>query len=175
MKLFKILIISFLLLSCNNKKSNPPNIVIIMSDDLGYGGIGSYGNKEILTPNLDFLANNGIKFNDFHSNGTVCTPTRSSLITGLYPQKTGLEGVIYAKGKTRSYGLDSNLVTIADVFKENNYNTAIVGKWHLGYEQKFNPVYFGFDEFYGYVSGNIDFHTHRDGAGYHDWYHNKKK
>ena len=98
MKFFKICIFLFLFLGCNIEKSNYSNVIIIMSDDLGYGGIGSYGNKQILTPNLDFLANNGIKFNDFHSNGTVCTPTRSSLITGLYPQKTGLEGVIYAKG-----------------------------------------------------------------------------
>lgn len=175
MKFFKIFIFLFLFLGCNIEKSNYSNVIIIMSDDLGYGGIGSYGNKQILTPNLDFLANNGIKFNDFHSNGTVCTPTRSSLITGLYPQKTGLEGVIYAKGETRNYGLDPKFTTLADVFKENNYKTAIIGKWHLGYDPKFNPTNFGFDQFYGYVSGNIDFHTHRDGAGYHDWYHNKKK
>jgi len=172
MKIFFILSFTlFFLYSCNTTKINP-NIIVIMADDLGYEGISSFGNKIIKTPNLDKLANQGIKFTDFHSNGTVCTPTRAAFLTGLYPQRSGLEGVIYAKGETRALGLDPNSITIADVLKENSYATSIIGKWHLGYKPKYNPIHYGFDDFFGYVSGNIDFHTHRDGAGYYDWYHN---
>lgn len=149
-----------------------PNIIIIMADDLGYGGIGCYGEPIIETPNLDDLARNGIKFTDFHANGPVCTPTRAALLTGNYQQRSGLEGVIYVRGETREVGLDPSQVTIAELLKNNGYATGIMGKWHLGYKKEFNPVHHGFDEFYGYVSGNIDYHSHYDGAGIYDWWHN---
>lgn len=143
-----------------------------MADDLGYGGIGCFGNTTINTPNIDDLASNGIKFTDFHSNGSVCTPTRAALLTGNYQQRSGLEGVIYARGETRKVGLDTSQVTIAELLKESGYTTGIMGKWHLGYKKEFNPVNQGFDEFYGYVSGNIDYHSHYDGTGIYDWWHN---
>ncbi len=149
-----------------------PNIIIILADDLGYGGVGCFGNTRIETPNIDDLATNGIKLTDFHSNGSVCTPTRAALLTGNYQQRSGLEGVIYVKGKTREVGLDTSLVTIAEVLKNNGYATGIMGKWHLGYRKEFNPVHHGFDEFYGYLSGNIDYHSHYDNAGIYDWWHN---
>ncbi|NND35185.1 MAG: sulfatase-like hydrolase/transferase, partial [Saprospiraceae bacterium] len=163
----------FCLCPVSAQSDTAPNIILIMADDLGYAGIGCYGNQTISTPHLDKLAASGLLFTDFHSNGAVCTPTRAALLTGRYQQRAGLEGVIYAKGPTRSTGLDPSEITIAQLLKSSGYATGIFGKWHLGYEKKFNPTYYGFDEFYGYVSGNIDFHTHYDGAGIYDWWHNK--
>lgn len=154
-------------------KAVKPNIVIILADDLGYGGIGCYGNTSIKTPNLDYLADQGIKFTDFHSNAPVCSPTRAALLTGNYQQRSGIEGVVYASGETREVGLDTHeTVTIAELMKINGYATGIMGKWHLGYKKEFNPVHHGFDEFYGYVSGNVDYHSHYDGSGNYDWWHN---
>jgi len=184
MNLYQLLSGLFLMIfvttACSSRESNssvvvsaPPNIIIIMADDLGYGELGCYGNPDINTPNLDRLAEQGIKFTDFHSNGTVCTPTRAALLTGRYQQRAGLEGVIYVKGETRRMGMSQSEVTLAEVLREAGYSTAIMGKWHLGYDRQYNPVNQGFDEFYGYVSGNIDYHTHYDNAGIYDWFHNQ--
>lgn len=150
-----------------------PNIVLIMADDLGYGGLSCYGNSVLSTPHIDSLAANGIRFTDFHANGSVCSPTRAALLTGKYQQKVGMEGVIYVKGPTRQVGLDPGETTMADLLKDAGYSTGIMGKWHLGYDTVFNPLNFGFDEFHGYVSGNIDFHSHYDNAGIYDWWHNR--
>lgn len=152
-----------------------PNIILIMADDLGYGDIGCYGNKEISTPNIDALAKDGMKLTDYHSNGAVCSPTRAALLTGRYQQRAGIEGVIYAKGPTRQTGLALKEITFAEVLKTCGYVTGIFGKWHLGYNVEFNPVRQGFDEFRGYVSGNVDYHSHIDGAGFDDWWKNLEK
>lgn len=175
-----ILIAVGCLLDCNSNTDNtslvettPPNIILIMADDLGYGELGCYGNTNISTPNLDQMAAKGILFTDFHSNGAVCTPTRAALLTGRYQQRSGLEGVIYVKGETRQVGMAQSEVTLAEILKEAGYTTGIMGKWHLGYNRQYNPVNQGFDEFYGYVSGNIDYHTHYDNAGIYDWFHNE--
>ncbi len=158
--------------SCTPKAPPLPNIILIMADDLGYEGIACFGNDSIQTPNLDQLAAGGLILTDFHSNGSVCTPTRAALLTGKYQQRVGLEGVIYVRGETRQYGLDTSVVTMAEALQRAGYRTGIMGKWHLGYEPEYNPVNHGFEEFYGYVSGNIDFHSHYDNAGIYDWYHN---
>ena len=168
---FIFVLLVFVIASCNSVKP-PPNIIIIMADDLGYGELGCYGNNEIQTPNLDYMAAQGIRFTDFHSNGAVCTPTRAALMTGRYQQRCGLEGVIYVRGETRQLGMDTSEITLPQVLKANGYATAIMGKWHLGYQKEYNPVYHGFDEFIGYVSGNIDYHSHYDNAGIYDWFHN---
>ena len=146
-----------------------PNIVLIMADDLGYGGISCYGNTEINTPNLDSLASSGIKFTDFHSNGAVCSPTRAALMTGKYQQRTGVGGVITAKSH-RDVGLSLNETTMAEEFKKHGYSSGMFGKWHLGYSKDYNPTLQGFDEFTGFVSGNVDYHGHIDQEGYLDWW-----
>ena len=102
----------------------------------------------------------------------MCTPTRAALLTGNYQQRAGLEGVIYVKGETRQVGLDTTEVTMAQLLQRNGYATGIMGKWHLGYQKEFNPVHHGFDEFYGYLSGNVDYHSHYDNAAIYDWWHN---
>jgi arylsulfatase A-like enzyme len=154
------------------KTETKPNIVLIMADDLGYGNLGCYGDTVVQTPALDELATRGIRFTDYHSNGPVCTPTRAALLTGNYQQRSGLEGVIYVQGETRQLGLDTTTITLPELLQKNGYRTGIMGKWHLGYKPQFNPVHHGFDEFHGYVSGNVDYHSHYDNAGIYDWFHN---
>lgn len=152
-----------------------PNIILIMADDLGYGDIGCYGSTKIKTPNIDALAKGGMKFTDYHSNCPVCSPTRAALLTGRYQQRSGIEGVVYAHGPARQTGLALEQITFAEVLKKRGYATALFGKWHLGYNVEFNPAMQGFDEFRGYVSGNVDFHSHIDGAGFDDWWKNLEK
>ena len=152
-----------------------PNIILIMADDLGYGNISCYGSTKISTPNIDALAKGGMKFTDYHSNCPVCSPTRAALLTGRYQQRAGIEGVIYAKGPTRQTGLALEETTFAEVLKTRGYATGLFGKWHLGYNVEFNPARQGFDEFRGYVSGNVDYHSHIDGAGFDDWWKNLEK
>jgi len=159
----------------SSRRSDRPNIILIMADDLGYGDIGCYGSKIISTPNIDALAKGGIKFTDYHSNCPVCSPTRAALLTGRYQQRAGIEGVIYAKGPARQTGLALEETTFAEVLKTRGYSTGIFGKWHLGYNVQFNPARQGFDEFRGYVSGNVDYHSHIDGAGFDDWWKNLEK
>lgn len=171
-KIIFILNFFMLITSCTSKNSSAdlsPNIVMIMADDLGYGDISCYGNTTIRTPNLDLLAANGVKFTDFHSNGAVCSPTRAALMTGKYQQRTGVSGVITAKSH-RDVGLSLSETTIAEEFKKHGYNCGMFGKWHLGYSKEYNPTLQGFDEFTGYVSGNIDYHAHIDQEGYLDWW-----
>ena len=143
-----------------------------MADDLGYGDIGCFGSDYIKTPVLDKMAAEGIKFTDYHSNGAVCSPTRAALMTGNYQQRAGLEGVIYAALDKRIYGISDEQKTMAEYFKEAGYTTGAFGKWHLGYKPEFNPTRHGFDTFYGYVSGNVDYISHIDGAGLYDWWYN---
>ncbi|MHC4511337.1 MAG: sulfatase-like hydrolase/transferase [Planctomycetota bacterium] len=128
-----------------------PNIILIMADDLGYG--------------------DGMKFTDYHSNCPVCSPTRAALLTGRYQQRAGIEGVVTA-AKHRHTGMALEEVTFAEVLKRRGYATGIFGKWHVGYSPEFNPARQGFDEFIGYVSGNVDFHSHIDQAGFDDWWKN---
>ncbi len=152
----------------------PVNFVIIMADDLGYGDLGCYGGERSKTPNIDALATGGLKFLDFHSSGAVCSPTRAGLMTGRYQQRVGVPGVITAAGH-RHIGMPLAEVTFAEVLKEAGYATGMFGKWHLGYQPKFNPVHQGFDQFRGYVSGNVDFFSHVDQVGKYDWWEGDKQ
>ncbi len=160
------------LIACGNREQTQksPNIILIMADDLGYGDISCFGSDYIQTPVLDKMASEGMKFTDYHSNGAVCTPTRAALMTGNYQQRAGLEGVIYAQMGKRMYGIPGDEKTMAEYFKNAGYATGAFGKWHLGYKPEFNPVKHGFDNFYGYVSGNVDYISHRDGIGLYDWW-----
>lgn len=153
-------------------ESTQPNIVLIMADDMGYNDLGCYGSHSIKTPNIDRLAAAGFKLTDYHSNGVVCSPTRASLLTGLYPQEAGVEGVITAKSH-RDTGMSLDKFTLAEYLKGSGYATAIFGKWHLGYKPEFGPNVQGFDQFVGFVSGNVDYFSHIDQEGYEDWWNNK--
>jgi len=143
--------------------------VIIMADDLGYNDLGCNGNTWIKTPNIDRLATSGFRLTDYHSNGVVCSPTRASLLTSLYPQEAGVEGVITAKSH-RGNGMSADKFTLAEYLKGSGYATSIFGKWHLGYKPEFGPNVQGFDQFVGFVSGNVDYFSHIDQEGYEDWW-----
>ncbi|MEM1210715.1 MAG: sulfatase [Planctomycetota bacterium] len=149
-----------------------PNIVIIMADDLGYADLSCYGNDRYQTPHLDAMAAGGMRFTDFHSNGSVCSPTRAALLTGRYQQRSGLSAVVKSSPKhwTHNHGLQLSEFTIADAMKQAGYRTGLIGKWHLGYKPQYNPIHQGFDVFRGYISGNIDFHSHVDEANTLDWW-----
>ena len=140
-----------------------------MADDLGYGDLSCYGHRTIRTPHLDELARGGVRCTDFHSNGAVCSPTRAALMTGRYQQRCGVNGVITAANH-RDKGLALSEWTLGEAMKKPGYETALFGKWHLGYQPRFNPVHQGFDRFNGFVSGNIDYRNHIDQEGYFDWW-----
>ena len=147
-----------------------PNIVVIMADDLGYGDLSSYDGW-IETPALDAMASEGVRFTDFHSSGAVCSPTRAGFLTGRYQQRAGIPNVIYANPAwNRHHGLQPRETSIAELLGAEGYATGIVGKWHLGYRVETNPLRHGFDVFHGYVSGNVDYFSHVDGFGNHDWW-----
>ena len=150
-----------------------PRFVVIMADDLGYGDLGCYGSRRIRTPQLDRLAASGIRLTDFHSSGAVCSPTRAGLVTGRYQQRAGIPAVILADPQrpTHPHGLQQSETTFAEMLGQAGYATALFGKWHLGYYPKYNPVRHGFDQFRGYISGNVDFFSHVDQAGRLDWWH----
>jgi len=180
MKLF-FLVPLFVIISLSNlacaddsvKQSKPPNIIFIMADDLGYGDVSCYGSKTIKTPHIDKLASTGVKCMDYHSNGAVCSPTRAALMTGRYQQRSGVSGVITAKSH-RDKGLPLKEWTMGEAMKELGYHTAMFGKWHLGYAPQFNPIRQGFDEFKGFVAGNVDYHRHIDQEGHFDWWSQDK-
>jgi arylsulfatase A-like enzyme len=161
---------------CTGANDGParPNIVLIMADDLGYGDISCYGGW-ISTPNVDALAAGGMRFTDYHSNGAVCSPTRAALLTGRYQQRCGIDAVVTASGPARETGMAQKEITFAEVLKQRGYVTGLFGKWHVGYRVRFNPTKQGFDEFIGYVSGNVDYHTHIDQAGIDDWWKRDEK
>jgi arylsulfatase A-like enzyme len=146
-----------------------PNIVFILADDLGYGDLGCYGATDLKTPNIDRLATQGIRFTDFYANGCVCTPTRCGLMTGRYQQRIGgLETAIPPGAK--HLGLPPQEKTIADMLRAASYSTALSGKWHLGYKPEMMPTAHGFDHFFGLLSGNHNYWTHRENNGEADLY-----
>lgn len=150
-----------------------PNFVIILADDLGYGDLGCYGNTVNRTPHIDRLAAQGLKFTDFHSNGPMCSATRTALLTGRYQQRFGrqFEGAL-SPGAQPTNGLPLEAVTIAEVLRQAGYATAMYGKWHLGYAPPLMPAQQGFDDFRGLASGDGDHFSHIDRSGSQDWWHN---
>ena len=176
LKKILLFLLIFTLSECTSNKDYPkPNIVFIMIDDLGYGDIGCYGSKINSTPNIDRLAAGGILLTDFHTNGPMCSPTRASLLTGMYQHRFGKKFERAISGKTDfDDGLPQEAVTIAEVLKDAGYNTGMYGKWHLGYHEPFLPTNQGFDEFIGLGAGDGDHHSHIDRWGRKDWWYNDK-
>jgi arylsulfatase A len=126
----------------------PPNVILIMADDLGYNDLSCYGHSEIKTPVLDQLAKDGIRLTSFYSGATVCTPSRMSLLTGAYPSRLGwTQGVVGYLISTKQ-GLNPKALTMAEVFKTKGYATGLIGKWHLGDSEPLRPHRQGFDATY---------------------------
>ena len=169
---FAIFVIMCTAVSRSTAEARLPNFVIILADDMGYGDASCYGSTEVVTPNLDQLAKRGMRFTDFHSSGNVCSPTRAGLMTGRYQDRAGIAAVVNADPKKQEHhrGLQPQEFTFAEALKSKSYATALIGKWHLGYAKKYNPTHHGFDHFRGFVSGNIDYISHYDRMGVHDWW-----
>lgn len=145
-----------------------PNIIFILTDDLGYGDLSCQGGKDIHTPNIDKLFSQGVRFTNFYANCTVSSPTRASLITGQYPDMVGVPGLVRGN-KTDNWGyLLPGVITLPDMLKKTGYQTAIIGKWNLGLETPNLPNERGFDFFHGFLSDMMDdYWNHlREGINY---------
>src|SRR6187431_1367709 len=130
-----------------------PNILLIVTDDMGYGDIGLHDSHDIPTPNIDALMRSGTRFTDAYVSGPFCSPTRAGLMTGKYPQRFGHEFNVGVGTAAVADGLPLTETTIADRLKAVGYRTALFGKWHLGSGEKFHPQSRGFDEFFGFLGG----------------------
>ncbi len=145
-----------------------PNILFILADDLGWGDLSCYGRPDYQTPNLDRLARQGMRFTNAYSAAPVCTPTRVGFHTGRYPARlaVGLEEPIHERSslgeRVKTTGIPLSHPTVSSLIKAAGYDTALVGKWHLGYLPDFGPLNFGFDEFFGIMSGAVDHFSHKD-------------
>lgn len=152
----------------------PPNIVFVLVDDMGYADLGCYESRDIRTPNIDRIASEGVRFENFYANAPVCTPTRCAFITGRWQQRAGFE---FAMGYTaeqvrrvdgewvkepdiHGLGLPVTQPSIAKFLKAAGYATGAFGKWHLGYRDEFNPLHHGFDEYFGELLGHADYYRH---------------
>ena len=149
-----------------------PNVVLIITDDVGYGDIGSYGAPDIKTPNIDSLARAGTRFTDFYANASSCTPTRAGLISGRYQQRFALERPLSATAADEALGLAVTGRSLPQLLRGNGYATALIGKWHLGFKPEFSPNAHGFDSFFGFKSGYIDYYEHTQREGKPDLFEN---
>jgi arylsulfatase A-like enzyme len=138
-----------------------PNVVVIVADDLGIGDVGCYGARDAKTPYLDRLAADGIRFTDWHANSPVCSPSRASLLTGKYPQRCGIPQILFSRPDFNVPGLRAGETTLAGELKKQGYRTSAIGKWHLGTTPESRPLKQGFDSFFGFYSGWIDYYSHR--------------
>ena len=173
LKKFVMIFFCTLLISLN-VRSQRPNIIYIMTDDMGYGDLSGYGRKDYSTPNIDKLASQGIKFVNAYSAGPLCTPTRTAFMTGRYPAKTpvGLLEPLTGNKNDTAFGLTSKYPSIATLMKAAGYQTVLIGKWHLGSLSQHSPAKNGFDYFFGLDSGANDYISHKGDKGKHDLYEN---
>lgn len=137
--------------SCTSTRKKTPNVVLIYMDDMGYGDLSVYGALGHITPNLDEMARNGMRFTNFLAPQAVSTASRAGLLTGCYPNRVGMAGALFPNS---SNGINTEETTVAEMFKQKGYITAIFGKWHLGDQKEFLPLQHGFDEYLGIPYSN---------------------
>ena len=162
-----------------------PNIVFIVADDLGYADLGCYGGRGFdgtgrhsVSPVLDALAANGLRFTQGYANSPVCSPTRFALMTARwqYRLRGALDEPIRSASKgSATLGLPPQVPTLPSLLKAAGYRTALIGKWHLGYPPHFSPLKSGYEEFFGPMSGGIDYFTHKSTVGQHDLYEGEEE
>ena len=144
---------------------SPPNIIVILADDWGRGDYSAFGTKDIRTPSIDRLCREGLTFDNFYANSCVCSPTRAALLTGCYPDRVGVPGVIRHTPENSWGWLSPRAVLLPQVLKPSGYHSAIVGKWHLGLTSPNTPTERGFDFFHGFLGDMMDdYLTHRRGG-----------
>jgi arylsulfatase A-like enzyme len=131
-----------------------PNVIVILADDLGYGDLSCYGADDIATPNIDRMAVEGAKFSSFYVSA-VCSPTRAALMTGSHSTRVDIGGVMFPRN---NHGLNPDEITLPELLKDQGYATAIIGKWHLGNQDMFQPLKHGFDYWYGTPASNNQFY-----------------
>ncbi|MRI01989.1 sulfatase-like hydrolase/transferase [Kriegella sp. EG-1] len=162
-------------------KNEKPNVIVILTDDQGSMDLNSYGAKDLYTPNMDRLAKEGVRFTQFYAAAPVCSPSRAALLTGKTNLRAGLPGNVPIPENADNqgeYGLPTEEVTMAEMLKENGYNTALIGKWHLGHRPQNLPNGQGFDYFFGHQRGCIDNYSHFfywSGPNKHDLYKNEQE
>lgn len=143
--------VAFLLaLISDSQAADKPNVIVILADDLGYGDLSCYGANDIATPNIDQMAAEGARFTSFYVS-PVCSPTRAALMTGSHSTRVGIGGVMFPR---HNHGLNPDEITLPELLKSQGYTTAIVGKWHLGNQDVFQPLDHGFDDWYGTPASN---------------------
>ncbi|MGQ9732828.1 MAG: sulfatase-like hydrolase/transferase [Candidatus Zipacnadales bacterium] len=138
--------------------SNRPNFVIFYTDDQGYGDLSCMGATDFQTPHLDALAASGVRFTDWYSNSPVCSPSRAALLTGRYPVHAGVRSIL--AGHRQSTGLLPEIPTLSSELRKHGYHTAMFGKWHLGVVEACQPHQHGFEEWFGFLAGCIDYYSH---------------
>ena len=150
------------------EQGSRPNILLIMADDLGYGDLSAYGAKDLQSPHIDRLINAGMRFTNFYANCPVCSPTRASLLTGRYPDLVGVPGVIRTKARDNWGYFNPRARTLPQYLRSVGYQTALIGKWHLGLRPENHPCQRGFDRFHGFLGDMMDdyYHHRRHGINY---------
>ena len=146
-----IIIIVIFIFGCEKNHNKSPNIVFILTDDLAYADLSSYGSEFINTPHIDKMANDGVKLTSYYAAQAVCSASRAAILTGCYPNRLGISG---AFGPNSKKGINPDELLLSEMLKNNDYKTGIFGKWHLGDAEKFMPTNHGFDEFYGILFSN---------------------
>ena len=143
----------------------PPNIVFILADDLGYADLSCYGRRDYQTPHIDRLAAEGVRFTQAYANSAVCSATRTALITGRYQYRlaVGLEEPLSGSSRQRNVGLPREHPTLPSLLKRAGYETMLIGKWHLGWLPDHGPLQSGYDHFWGFRGGALDYFTHKSG------------
>jgi len=156
-------------------KAQKPNIIYIMTDDMGYADLSCYGRKDYSTPNLDKLASQGMKFLNAYASAPVCTPTRTAFMTGRYPARTqvGLMEPLTTSSRDSSIGLTADIPSLGTLVRNAGYETALIGKWHLGLKPVNSPNRNGFDYFFGIHSGAADYVSHMGDGHKYDLYENQ--
>lgn len=166
----KLILILLVLVVGHSFAQDKPNFILIVADDLGFADLGFTGSTQIKTPNIDRLANEGVKFTEGYVSSAVCSPSRAGLLTGINQVRFGHDnnlGGTQPGFDPQFLGLPLSQTTLADKLKPLGYTSCLIGKWHLGYEEQFHPLKRGFDEFWGYTGGGHDYFTFLpDGKGY---------
>lgn len=157
-----ILLFTYTVSANTTPSVDPPNIIVILSDDGGYGDFGCYGGKDVHTPHIDDLAKHGVRFTNSYVTASVCSPSRAGLLTGQYQQRFGFDhnpSTLPTAGFSQEdVGLDTNQKTIANYLQTSGYTTIAIGKWHLGDLAPYHPRKRGFDHFYGFLGGSRSYY-----------------